>query len=88
MAQAQTDDAAALARYKKAEAIAKAHIKTFDTLDFDVFSNQKWDRLKESRANRASCPEALSSSDWWPSWRTTGYQPPRIRLSKRHCESQ
>jgi hypothetical protein len=27
-----------------------AHLKTFDELDFDVFSNQKWDRLKESHA--------------------------------------
>ena len=26
------------------------HIKTFDELDFDVFTNQKWDRLKESHA--------------------------------------
>lgn len=26
------------------------HIDTFDTLDFDVFSNQKWDRLGESHA--------------------------------------
>jgi hypothetical protein len=50
MALAQKDDAAALARYKKAEAIAKAHIKTFDTLDFDVFSKQRWDRLKESHS--------------------------------------
>ncbi|BDT69538.1 hypothetical protein os1_37290 [Comamonadaceae bacterium OS-1] len=25
-------------------------LKTFDTLDFDVFSNQKWDRLRESHA--------------------------------------
>ena len=25
-----------------------SHLKTFDELDFDVFSNQKWDRLKES----------------------------------------
>lgn len=24
------------------------HLKTFDTLDFDVFSHQKWDRLHES----------------------------------------
>ena len=24
------------------------HIAIFDTLDFDVFTNQKWDRLKES----------------------------------------
>jgi SnoaL-like polyketide cyclase len=26
------------------------HLKVFDNLDFDVFSNQKWDRLKESHA--------------------------------------
>jgi hypothetical protein len=27
-----------------------SHLKTFDELDFDVFSNQKWDSLKESHA--------------------------------------
>jgi hypothetical protein len=27
------------------------HLKTFDELDFDVFSNQKWDRLSESHAD-------------------------------------
>lgn len=27
-----------------------AYLKTFDALDFDVFSNQKWDRFKESHA--------------------------------------
>lgn len=32
-----------------AKAIA-ANLAKFDTLDFDVFSNQKWDRLKESHA--------------------------------------
>ena len=26
------------------------HLKIFDTLDFDVFSNQKWERLGESHA--------------------------------------
>src|SRR6059058_812029 len=26
------------------------NLKTFDVLDFDVFSNQKWDRLRESHA--------------------------------------
>jgi len=26
------------------------NLKTFDVLDFDVFSNQKWDRLQESHA--------------------------------------
>jgi predicted ester cyclase len=28
----------------------ETHLKTFDILDFDVFSNQKWDRLRESHA--------------------------------------
>jgi len=28
----------------------EAHLHTFDILDFDVFSNQKWDRLTESHA--------------------------------------
>jgi predicted ester cyclase len=27
------------------------NIQTFDTLDFEIFSNQKWDRLKESHAD-------------------------------------
>jgi hypothetical protein len=39
-----------LAQYQAAEKLAKAHIATFDALDFDVFSNQKWDRLKESHS--------------------------------------
>lgn len=39
-----------LTRYQAAEKIAKAHIATFDTLDFDVFTNQKWDRIKESHS--------------------------------------
>jgi hypothetical protein len=39
-----------LTRYQTAEKIAKTHIATFDTLDFDVFTNQKWDRLKESHS--------------------------------------
>jgi hypothetical protein len=36
-----------LARYKKAEEIATAHIAKFDRLDFDAFTNQKWDLFKE-----------------------------------------
>jgi hypothetical protein len=39
-----------LARYEEAERIANAQIKTFDNLDFDVFTNQKWDRLHESHS--------------------------------------
>ena len=39
-----------LERYQTAERLATEHIKTFDNLDFDVFTNQKWDRLKESHS--------------------------------------
>lgn len=34
-----------------AEGQPARNIDTFDTLDFDVFSNQKWDRLGESHAD-------------------------------------
>jgi hypothetical protein len=34
---------------KQAPAVER-NLHTFDTLDFDVFSNQKWDRLAESHA--------------------------------------
>jgi len=40
-----------LAHYQAAEQLANTHIATFDNLDFDVFTNQKWDRLKESHSN-------------------------------------
>jgi hypothetical protein len=43
-------DNSELARYQMAETLAKAQIATFDTLDFDVFTNQKWDRLHESHS--------------------------------------
>jgi hypothetical protein len=49
-AMAQQTDAQALERYRQAEAIANTHLTTFDTLDFDVFSNEKWDRLPESHS--------------------------------------
>jgi hypothetical protein len=32
------------------DAVVRHHLRVFDTLDFDVFSNQQWDRLKESHA--------------------------------------
>ena len=40
-----------LARYKAAERLAAQHVATFDMLDFDVFTNQKWDRPKESHSS-------------------------------------
>ncbi len=39
-----------LAKYEADERGANAHIETFDTLDFDIFTHQKWDRLHESHA--------------------------------------
>ena len=51
----QADQKIALAPGEFGRAIigeeAAKHIETFDTLDFDVFSNQKWDRLSESHAD-------------------------------------
>lgn len=39
-----------LAKYQSAEKTVNDHLKTFDTLDFDVYTHQKWDRLHESHA--------------------------------------
>lgn len=39
-----------LEKYKKAERISAEHIATFDNLDFDVFTHQKWDRIHESHS--------------------------------------
>jgi len=39
-----------LEKYKIAEQIASEQLKTFDELDFDVFTNQKWERLHESHS--------------------------------------
>lgn len=36
--------------YEKQAPAVERNLHTFDTLDFDVFSNQKWDRLHESHA--------------------------------------
>lgn len=36
--------------YRRAEQIGRQHLATFDTLDFDVFSNQDWSRFHESHA--------------------------------------
>ena len=36
---------------KRRPDVVEDHLKTFDELDFDVFSNQKWDRLSESHAD-------------------------------------
>lgn len=52
----ETDNAAVtaalaeLAQYQDAEARIAQNLETFDTLDFEVFTNQQWDRLHESHA--------------------------------------
>ena len=45
----QTTDAE-LEKYEIAEQIASEHLQTFDELDFDIFTNQKWERLHESHS--------------------------------------
>ena len=39
---AAANDDDALARYQAAERIGQEHLKKFDTLDFDIYTNQKW----------------------------------------------
>ena len=47
----QTSDTdSELERYKMAEQIANQHLGTFDDLDFNVFTNQQWERLHESHS--------------------------------------
>ncbi len=43
-------DAAALARYQTAERIGQEHLAKFDTLDFDIYTHQKWERFKENHS--------------------------------------
>jgi len=52
-----------LEKYKIAERLAMQHLETFDELDFDVFTNQKWDRLHESHSQDVIVH--------WPDGRTT-----------------
>ena len=39
-----------LMKYEEAEALVKAHLKTFDDLDYNVFTNQKWTELHRSHS--------------------------------------
>ncbi|ATN35374.1 polyketide cyclase [Rhizobium sp. ACO-34A] len=39
-----------LAKYQQNDATVARNLETFDTLDFDVYTHQKWDRLGESHA--------------------------------------
>ena len=44
-------DIAELAIYRAEEARVEANLAEFDTLDFEVFTGQEWDRLHESHAD-------------------------------------
>lgn len=57
-----TKPAAAKPAAKAGDPVAQ-HLKTFDELDYDVFSNEKWNRLHESHA-----PNILVH---WPDGHTT-----------------
>jgi len=37
-----------LQSYKEADSLTQERLKTFDTLDFDYYTNQKWDQFDES----------------------------------------
>lgn len=39
-----------LEKYRMAEQISSQHLQTFDELDFDVFTNQKWEKIHESHS--------------------------------------
>jgi predicted ester cyclase len=52
-----------VAQYERAEAAEQAHLATFDDLDFNVFSGQKWDELSRSHA--------ADIVVHWPDGRTT-----------------
>jgi len=40
--------------HERQQSAVERNLKIFDVLDFDVFSNQKWDRLGESHAAESS----------------------------------
>jgi hypothetical protein len=52
-----------------------SHLKTFDALDFDVFSNQQWDRFKESHAQNIKV--------FWPDGHVTEGLPVHIEDMKK-----
>jgi hypothetical protein len=43
--------AANVVSIKRHASVVEEHLRAFDELDYDVFSNQKWDRLSERHAD-------------------------------------
>lgn len=60
---AMTAALAELAEYQAQAAKVETHLATFDTLDFEVFSGQQWERLHENHADDIVVH--------WPDGRTT-----------------
>ncbi len=53
--------------HERQSSAVEKNLKTFDTLDFDVFSNQKWNRLHESHAKDITIkvhPIRFGSGSW------------------------
>ena len=47
---AKDQDKEKVMKYEEAERLVKAHIATFDDLDFNVFTNQRWTELHRSHS--------------------------------------
>lgn len=56
---------AEIARYKAEKAAIEANLVRFDSLDFNVYSNQKWDMLGVSHSNdiKVTYPDGHQTSD-------------------------
>jgi hypothetical protein len=63
----------------------RAYLKTFDTLDFEVFSNHDWARLSESHASyiRVHFPDGhIADMAGWAKWAPSGAgHGPAFRIS-------
>lgn len=51
-----------LEEYRAAEENGKQHLATFDTLDFEVFSHQEWNRCRRSMVTAFRPPAKHSNS--------------------------
>jgi hypothetical protein len=67
--QAQVDSLRAeLNKYKADDALQKARLATFDTLDYDLYSNQKWDQFNLSHSDgiRVYYPDGSTTTGLFP----------------------
>ncbi len=59
---------AELDKYKAAEALTEKRLAMFDTLDYDYYSNQKWDMFKHNHANNIKVyyPDGMITTGLYP----------------------